>query len=73
MVIIHKERVSIEVVEMEPGTVYFDEGGNLFMVTDDKGSVTGVISVVNIKTGSLHLVYPGDIAQPLKIATVEVE
>lgn len=73
MVIIHKERVAIPVPEMEPGTVYFDEGGNLLMVTDDKESVTGVISVVNIKTGSLHWVYPDDIAQPLKITTVEVE
>lgn len=73
MVIIHKERVAIPVPEMEPGTVYFDEGGNLLMVTDDKESVSGVVSVLDIKTGSLHWVYPDDIAQPLKITTVEVE
>lgn len=73
MVIIHKERVSVPVPTMDPGTVYFDEGGNLLMVTDDKESVSGVVSVVDIKTGALHWVYPGDIAQPLKITTVEVE
>ena len=73
MVIIHKERVSIPVPEMEPGTVYFDEGGNLLMVTDDKESVNGVVSVVDIKTGVVHWIYPENIAQPLKITTVEVE
>lgn len=73
MVIIHKERVAVPVPEMKPGTVYFDEGGNLLMVTDDKESVSGVAYVVDIKTGALHWVYPGDIAQPLKIVTVEVE
>lgn len=73
MVIIHKERVSVPVTDMDPGTVYLDEGGNLFMVTDDKESVSGVVSVVDIKTGALHWVYQGDIAQPLKITTVEVE
>ena len=73
MVIIHKERVSIPVPEMEPGTVYFDEGGNLLMVTDDKDSVNGVVSVVDIKTGVVNWIYPENIAQPLKITTVEVE
>ena len=73
MVIIHKERVSVPVPTMEPGTVYFDEGGNLLMVTDDKESVSGVVSVVDIKTGALHWCYQGDIALPLKITNVEVE
>lgn len=73
MVIIHKERVAVPVPEMEPGTVYFDEGGNLLMVTDDKESVSGVVSVVDIKTGAVHWVYTEYIAQPLKITTVEVE
>ena len=73
MVLIQKERVAVPVPEMEPGTVYFDEGGNLLMVTDDKESVSGVVSVVDIKTGSVHWVYTEYIAQPLKITTVEVE
>ena len=74
MVIIHKERVAIPVTDMEPGTVFFDEGGNLFMVTDDKESVSGVVSVVDIKTGVLHWFYhTEDLAQPLKIVSVEVE
>lgn len=73
MVIIHKERVAIPVPEMEPGTVFFNEGGNLLMVTDDKESVSGVVSVVDIKTGALHWVYPDDLALPLKILSLEVE
>lgn len=73
MVIIHKERVAIPVTDMEPGTVFFDEEGDLRMVTDDNESISGVVSVVNIKTGTLHWVYPEYIAQPLKIVSVEVE
>lgn len=74
MVIIHKERVAVPVTEMEPGTVFFDDGGNLCMVTDDKESVSGVVSVVDIKTGSLHWFYHNDdLALPLKILSLEVE
>lgn len=74
MVIIHKERVAIPILDMEPGTVYFDKGGNLLMVTDDKDCVNGGVSVVDIKTGAVYWIYPESIAHPpLKITTVEVE
>lgn len=73
MVIIHKERVSVPVPTMEPGTVFFDDYGRLMIVTDDYDSVDGGCSAVDIKSGTIRYYTTGDIAIPCKITTVEVE
>lgn len=73
MVVIHKEKVSIPVPTMKPGAVFFDRAGRLMMVTDDIDAVDGGVSVVHLKTGTIHYFKSDEIAKPLKIVTVEVE
>lgn len=73
MVIIHKERVSVPVITMESGTVFFNKSGRLFMVTDEYDDVDGMRIVVDLQSGSASPYYGNEIAIPQKITTVEVE
>lgn len=73
MVIIHKERVSIQVIEMDPGTVFFNKSGRLCMVTDEYDDVDGMRIVVDLQSGATFPYYGTEIAIPQKITTVEVE
>lgn len=73
MVIIHKERVSVSVPTMKPGTVFFDKGGRLMMVTDDSDAVDKMAVCVDLSSGVLHYFYDSDIAIPSKIVAMEVE
>ena len=73
MVIIHKERVSVPVITMEPGTVFFNKSGRLFMVTDESDDVDGMRIVVDLQSGATFPHYGDEIAIPQKITTVEVE
>ena len=72
MVIIHKERVAVPVPEMEPGTVFFDEGGHLMMVTDDK-EPGGMVVCVDLRTGTIRYHYNNDVGIPSTITKMEVE
>lgn len=72
MVIIHKERVSVPVPEMEPGTVFFDGGGHLLMVTDDKEPGMMVVCV-DLGTGSIRYYYNNEVGIPSVIIKMEVE
>lgn len=73
MVIIHKERVSVPVPTMNPGTVFFDNGGHLMMVTDDSDAADKMAVCVDLSSGVLHYFYDSDIAIPCKITSLEVE
>lgn len=72
MVIIHKERVAIPVPEMEPGAVFFDGGGHLMMVTDDKESDEMAVCV-DLGTGSIRYYYNNEVGIPSAIIKMEVE
>lgn len=73
MVIIHKERVAVPVPAMEPGTVFFDKGGRLMMVTDDSDAADKMAVCVDLGSGVIHYFYDSDIAIPSKIVTMEVQ
>lgn len=73
MVIIHKKRVSINILDMDPGTVFFSGSGDLMMVTDDRNAVDNVAACVNLKTGSIRYYYDGELGIPQCLTTVEVE
>ena len=73
MVIIHKERVAIPILDMEPGTVFFSESGDLMMMTDDKNAIDNVASCVNLNTGAIKYFYDGELGIPHRIKTAEVE
>lgn len=73
MVIIHKERVSVPVCRMEPGTAFFSKSGRLCIVTDEFDDVDGMRIVVDIETGITCPYYEDTIAIPCKITSVEVE
>lgn len=75
MVIIHKERVAVPVLDMEPGTAFFNDSGDLLIVTDDKDldEPDPIVQCVNIKTGYTTFCYKWECAVPVKITMVEVE
>lgn len=73
MVIIHKERVSVPVTTMEPGTVFFNKSGRLCIVTDEHDDVDGMRVVVDIENGQSWPCYDDIIAIPCKITSMEVE
>lgn len=72
MVIIHKERVAVPVPEMEPGTVFFDGGGHLMMVSDDRESEM-MVACVDLGTGSIRYYYNNELGIPSAITKMEVE
>lgn len=73
MVIIHKERAAVPVTDMEPGIVFFDNGGRLMMVTDDKDDVDKWVLCVDLGNGNMRHYDDSDVAIPSKILTMEVE
>jgi hypothetical protein len=58
---------------MEPGTVFFDNGGRLMMVTDDSDAADRMAVCVDLGSGVIRYYYDNDIAIPSKIVTMEVE
>lgn len=73
MKIVHKQRVAIKIGEMRFGLCFFNESGNLYMVTDEKDDVTGSRTVVRLETGRLVQMSCDDVAVPVHLVTVEVE
>lgn len=73
MVIIHKQRVAIKIGEMALGICFFNESGNLYMVTDEQDDVTGSRTVMRLETGRLVQMSCDDVAVPVRLVTVEVE
>lgn len=73
MVIIHKQRVAIKIGEMASGICYFNESGNLYMVTDEQDDVTESRTVMRLDTGRLVQMSCDDLAMPVRLVTVEVE
>ena len=73
MVVIHKQRVAIKIGEMALGICFFNESGNLYMVTDEYDEVAGTRTVMRLETGRLVQHSCDDVAVPMHLTTVEVE
>lgn len=73
MVIIHKQRVAIKIGEMALGICFFNESGNLYIVTDEYDDVAGTRTVMRLETGRLVQRSCDDVAIPMRLTSVEVE